>query len=66
MKPDKTWYGIELSGRYVDMFKAYLRNADIYYEPSEAGTAVHFECRMTEEEYESASEFLREMNRIFS
>lgn len=66
MRNDKSWYGIDLSGRYVDMFKAYLRHAGVYYEPSEAGTAVHFECHMTKEEYEYVCDFLREMNRIFS
>lgn len=61
---EKNWYSIELSKKYAGVFKAYLRNADIYYEPSEAGQGTHFECRMTEEEYESASIFLRDMNRL--
>ena len=64
MEANKTWYSIELSQRYAGIFKNYLRNADIYYEPSEAGLGIHFECHMTEEEYESASIFLREMNRL--
>lgn len=64
MKTDKTWYSIELSTKYAGIFKKYLRNADIYYEPSEAGSAVHFECRMSEEEYEAASNFLYDMNRL--
>lgn len=64
MNATKAWYSIELSRKHADIFKLYLRNEEIYYEPSEAGLAIHFECHMTEKEYGAASQFLRDMNRI--
>ena len=56
---DSTWYSVELTKQYADIFKDYLTKACIYYEPSEAGHLIHFECRMTKEQHEFANDFLR-------
>lgn len=55
----KEWYNVELPVQYVNLFKHYLREHDIYFEPSEADYLIHLSCHMTEEERELADEFLR-------
>lgn len=54
----KEWYHVELPLRYVELFKYYLRENDIYFEPSEADCLVHISCKMTEEECDAVNEFL--------
>lgn len=55
---DKTWYSVELSRPHAHSLKDYLRKARIYFEPSEAGNLIHFECHMTAEECEFVNDFL--------
>lgn len=55
---DKNWYGVDLFRRHSGALKTYLRENDIYFEPSEMGPLIHFECRMTEEECEQVNKFL--------
>lgn len=54
----KGWYSVELEPDKAETLKDYLRKAKIYFEPSEAGNLVHFECCMTEEECESVNDYL--------
>lgn len=54
----KNWYNVELPKPHADMLKDYLRKACIYFEPSEAGHLVHFECLMTKEECTFVNDFL--------
>lgn len=54
----KEWYHVELPVQYVELFKYFLRENDIYFEPSEAHYLVHLSCEMTEEESELANSFL--------
>lgn len=54
----KVWYNVELPMQYANLFKYYLRENDIYFEPSEAGHLIHIECLMTKEELETANSFL--------
>lgn len=54
----REWYSVELPKNEADILKEYLRKAGIYYEPSEAGTLIHFECLMTKEECEFVNDFL--------
>lgn len=55
----KEWYHIELPLQYVELFKYYLRENDIYFEPSEANYLVHLSCHMTVEDCEKANEFVK-------
>lgn len=54
----KEWYSVELTNEYADLFKYYLRENKIYFEPSSAYNLVHFECLMTKDEYEMTQSFL--------
>lgn len=53
-------YGTELTKEGAELFKLYLFQHDIYFEASEAGNLIHFECFMTEEELYSADKWLEE------
>lgn len=55
----KEWYHVELPVQYVELFKYYLRENDIYFEPSEAQYLVHLSCEMTEEDAEKANSFIK-------
>ena len=55
----KEWYSVELPVQYVGLFKYYLSENDIYFEPSEADYLVHLSCHMTKEESELANSFLK-------
>ena len=61
MKYGKLWYSVELSKDNADIFKEYLHNNDIRFEPSECYNLIHFECCMTPDELKSANEFLQGM-----
>lgn len=55
---EKQWYSVELTNEYANLFKYYLGENDIYFEPSSAGNLIHFECLMTKEEHEMTNSFL--------
>lgn len=57
---DRDWYGTELTKEGAELFKDYLRLNDIYFEASQAGDWIHFECFMTDEELYSADIWLTE------
>ena len=59
MSIDKAWYSIELPKDEADILKEYFRKACVYFEPSEAGHLVHFECLMTKEECTFTNDYLR-------
>lgn len=42
----------------AELFKSYLREHNIYFEPSELGDSVHFSCKMTEEELNQANKWI--------
>lgn len=52
------WYSVELPQNEADILKEYLRKAGVYFEPSEAGHLIHFECLMTKEECAFVNDFL--------
>ena len=56
----REWYSVELPITEADMLKDYLRKACVYFEPSEAGHLVHFECLMTKEECDLVNKYLKE------
>ena len=62
-EPIKTWCSIELNDDNAEIFRHYLKENDIYFEPSGCYELVHFECLMTNDECKAANEFLH--NNIF-
>ena len=44
----------------AELFTNYLKEREIYFEPSENGSFIHFECIMTDEEMEEANTWLKE------
>lgn len=61
MDDKKRWYNVELQERQAELFKAYLRCQEIYFEPSSAGNLVHFQCLMDADEKYFTNLFLRSL-----
>lgn len=59
LETNRTWYSVELTLDNAEIFREYLVNAGIKYEPSSCYNLVHFECYMTKEERKAANEFLQ-------
>lgn len=58
---ERVWYGVELTVDNAEVFKYYLRENGIKYEPSSCYNLIHFEAYMTNEERKAANNFLQEM-----
>ena len=58
---DYRWYNVELIVEKADRFKDWLREQNIYFEPSSAGNLIHFECLMTLIQRDRTNEFLKEL-----
>ena len=43
----RRWYGAEFRRDDAELFKQFLCESSIQYEPSEAGNLIHFELYMT-------------------
>lgn len=54
----KKWFRTDLKQRHADPLKAYLKENDIYFEPSENGDWIHFEVLMTSKEADQVNGFL--------
>ena len=57
----RVWFYINLSRKNADLLNAYLKDNDIYFEPSENNDFVHFACYMTNEERRSTNQFLHDV-----
>ena len=55
----RTWCSVELNEDNAEIFRHYLRERGIKYEPSSAWNLIHFECYMTNEERKAANIFLQ-------
>ena len=55
---EKKWYNVALSPEGARLFKHYLRENDIYFEPSQYYELIHLECFMTKEEMLKANNWL--------
>lgn len=51
---------VDLPKKEAEMFTKYLKDNNLYFEPSENGNLIHFECLMTDEELEEANKWLEE------
>lgn len=58
MVTNRTWCNVELPREDAELFKRYLRKHNIKFEPSEAYSLIHFECLMTEEEFDAANDWI--------
>lgn len=57
----RVWFYISLSRENADKLNAYLKDNNVYFEPSENGNLVHFACHMTNEERRAANKFLHDV-----
>lgn len=55
------WYSVELTKDKAELFKKYLHEHCIDFEPSEAHNFIHFECLMDLKELDAANEWLLEV-----
>ncbi len=58
IEPDKRWYSVEMTKERAELFKVYLGEHSVTFEPSEAFNLIHFECLMTQDELTSANEWI--------
>ena len=52
------YYNIELNNRKAEALKAYLKQNNIYFEPSTCYNLIHFEIKATEAEAVKINQFL--------
>ena len=57
----RLWYSVELTLDNAEIFREYLRENGIKFEPSGCYNLVHFECYMTNEERKAANKFILEV-----
>lgn len=56
---EKKWYRTDLKPRHADKLKVYLKENDIYFEPSEArDDYIHFEVLMEPRQVDQVNGFL--------
>lgn len=51
---------LDLTKDEAELFTNYLKEHALYFEPSENGQLVHFECIMSDEEMAAANKWLEE------
>lgn len=54
----KHWYSVELTRDKADVFKQYLKENNIKFEPSEAYNLIHIQCYMSLDEQFLANKYL--------
>lgn len=57
----KHFYNVELNKQDAEKLKAYLKENNIYFEPSECYSLIHFEVKVDEAELEKVNKFLAEL-----
>lgn len=64
LKQERTLYNVELTKEKAEDLQRYLRNHNIYFEPSEAYNLIHIECLLNDIELDLVNEFLsrKDMN----
>lgn len=51
---------VDLTRDDAELFTEYLKENSLYFEPSENGNLIHFECLMSDKELEAANKWLEE------
>lgn len=54
----REWNCVNLNREEADLFRKFLRDAEIAYEPSEMGEFIHFEVFVNEQERTRCDAFL--------
>ena len=54
----KKYYSVELNQKIADKFKVFLKQNNIYFEPSACYNLVHFEVKVDEKELKKVNNFL--------
>ena len=54
----KHFYNVELNAEQAEELKVYLKENNIYFEPSACYNLIHFEVKMDNEEFEKVNKFL--------
>lgn len=54
----KAFYNVELNHEKADQLKAFLKDNNIYFEPSQCYNLVHFEIKADENEVQKVNNFL--------
>lgn len=57
----RVWFYINLIREHADKLNVYLKDNNVYFEPSENGPYVHFACYMTNKERRDANQFLHDV-----
>ena len=57
----RVWFYINLTKENAIKLNAYLKDNDVYFEPSENYDFVHFACHMTNKERRAANQFLHDV-----
>lgn len=57
----RVWFYINLSKEHAVKLNAYLKDNNVYFEPSENYDFVHFACYMTNKERRAANQFLHDV-----
>lgn len=57
----RVWFYINLTKEDADKLNSYLKDNNVYFEPSENGSFVHFACYMTNKERRATNQFLHDV-----
>jgi hypothetical protein len=57
----KAFYNVELNQNKADKLKVFLKNNNIYFEPSQNYNLIHFEIEADENEANKVNEFLSKL-----
>lgn len=57
----KHFYSVELNKEDAEKLKVYLKENEIYFEPSSCYNLIHFEVKVDEEEVEKVNGFLKNL-----
>lgn len=59
----KAFYNVELNHEAADKLKVFLKDNNIYFEPSQCYNLVHFEIKADENEAQTINNFLNEVTK---
>lgn len=54
----RTYYNVELTKSDAEKLKVFLKENEIYYEPSSCYNLIHFEIKVNEAELKMVNDFL--------
>lgn len=57
----KKWYSVELNHDEAENLKVFLKENQIYFEPSSCFNLIHFEIKMDEAEVKMVNDYLENL-----